>query len=198
MESRALKILSVVLLAWAVISTSVAAYYIVSYNSLSQKYNAAVTTIEKYSGVIAALNESIQDMRDALNGVNQSYTQLLRNYSSLVQNLSRALNSGYVSMIIDFGNGSKLYRKLYIVYGENNTVFDLLMAIGIAIDYTEYPELNDVFINCIGGVCGQTLSENSGMYWMLYINGALSNYGAKQSIVYDGDVIEWRYEKISW
>jgi len=198
LESRLLKILSIGLLLWAVISTSIAAYYIVSYSDINKKYQVARETIEEYRDVIKTLNESIKNIREALTGVNRSYSQLLSNYSLLLENLTRELNSGYVSLIIDFGNGNRIYRKVYVVYGENNTVFDVLVAVGLSIDYTEYPEFNDVFINCIEGVCGQQLTENSGSYWMLYINGVLSNYGAKQSIVYDGDVIEWRYETISW
>jgi len=47
-----------------------------------------------------------------------------------------------------------------------------------------------MFINSING------KENAdGNYWFMYVNGTSSQTGASQTIIKDGDVIEWRYQK---
>jgi len=34
-----------------------------------------------------------------------------------------------------------------------------------------------------------------GFYWILYVNGKKSDFGASQMRLKEGDVVEWRYEK---
>lgn len=192
------KVLTLLFLIWAVASTSMLAYYFTSYNEYKRAYEISQEQLKNYKSIISNLQENINQIRESLSELNLTYSELLMNYSQLIENFSKIIDSGYVSLVIDFGNGTKLYFKVYVVYGVNNTVFSVLKTIGINISYTEYPEFNDVFINCIGGLCSQQLTENSGMYWTLYVNTVLSNYGANQTKVYDGDLIEWRYEELSW
>ncbi len=130
--------------------------------------------------------------------VNESYNEILENYSVLLKNISKSLGGGYVSLVVDFGNGTRKYFKFYIVYGENNTVFDLLLATGLELDYTYYEEFDDIFVNCIAGICGTTISNSSGRYWLLYLNTELSFYGAKKTLVYNADFVEWKYELVTW
>lgn len=198
MEAKILKILSVLFLIWAVASTSLFAYYYNSYQDIRKAYETSQYQLNNYKSLIDTLQESINQIRDSLSELNLTYSELLMNYSLLIRNFSKIINSGYVSIIIDFGNGTRFYKKVYVVYGVNNTVFFVLKTLEMNFSYTEYPELNDVFINCIGGVCSQQLTDNSGMYWMLYVNTMLSSFGANQTKVYDGDVIEWKYENLSW
>lgn len=51
-----------------------------------------------------------------------------------------------------------------------------------------YPTLGS-FLESINGV-----RNASGMYWMLYINGARTSVGMSQAVVVPGDRVEWRYE----
>lgn len=198
MDSRILKILLVGFMLWAVVSTSVLAYYYSIYSDLSKQYSQLENRVKEYQGAINEMQNVIEELRNSLRTINSSYQELYHNYSAILEEFSLKLRGGYVNMVIDFGNGTRLFYKFFVVIGENNTVFDLLLATGLSLDYDEYPEFNDIFINCIGGVCGEKTSERSGMYWLLYINTQLSSYGAKQSKVYDGDLVEWRYEEISW
>ena len=47
-----------------------------------------------------------------------------------------------------------------------------------------------VFVESINGK-----KNANGKYWILYVNGTQSPKGVSQSFVFDGDKIEWRYEK---
>ncbi len=198
MDNKILKILMVSFMIWAIASTSALAYYYSLYNDLNSEYAQLKNRVAEYQGVISDMEAVISDLRSSLRNMNSTYQELFKNYSEMLQEFSRLLEGGYVNMVIDFGNGTRLFYKFYVVIGENNTVFHLLLATGLSLDYDEYPEFNDVFINCIGGVCGQMTGDNSGMYWMLYINTQLSSAGARQSKVFGGDLVEWRYEEISW
>ena len=198
MDNKILKVLLVGFMVWAVASTSALAYYYSLYIDLNKEYIQLESKVVEYQGVVDDMQQVIADLRSSLRTMNSTYQELFKNYSEILKEFSRLLEGGYVSMVIDFGNGTRLFYKFYVVVGENNSVFHLLLATGLSLEYNEYPELNDVFINCIGGVCGQQTSDNSGLYWMLYINTQLSSSGARQSKVYGGDLVEWRYEEISW
>lgn len=52
-----------------------------------------------------------------------------------------------------------------------------------------FPGLGE-FIESINGV-----PNDNGFYWTLFINGALSEYGASSLSVAPGDLLEWRYQK---
>jgi len=198
MDNKIIKILLVGFMIWAIASTSALAYYYSLYIDLNREYTDLENKLSEYQGVVNDMEAVIADLRGSLNNMNSTYQELLQNYSEMLKKFSRLLEGGYVNIVIDFGNGTRLFYKFFVVVGENNTVFDLLLATGLPLDYSEYPEFNDVFVNCIGGLCGQQTSDNSGIYWMLYINTELSSSGAKQSKVFGGDLVEWRYEEISW
>lgn len=74
---------------------------------------------------------------------------------------------------------------------EGSSVFDAMSAASSSLSFKArlYPDLG-YFIEEIGGV------RNGDKYWTLYVNGAYSQTGASQTVVRDGDRIEWRYEKL--
>ncbi len=196
--SNVYRVLSAVLFIWALFASIGVGYFYmlavdleVDNQRLRQELASAEETVSKARNLIKVINSSLSNL-------NQSYQSLLANYTEALDRLRLDLNSGYVSLVVDFGNGTSKYFKFLVVYGENDTVFDLLLASGLDIDYTEYPEFNDVFINCIGGVCGEVTGESSGLFWLLYVNGEASQRGAKQTTVVEGDVIEWRYREVTW
>jgi hypothetical protein len=44
--------------------------------------------------------------------------------------------------------------------------------------------------------------DKPGHYWMLYINGTLSNYGASEALVFEDDStttaqVDWKYENVT-
>ncbi len=198
MDGKVFKAVIAVFFIWSILASVAAGYF---YNLAVQLEEENARISEELSAAqdsLSQLQEAVNSLRESIGSLNSTYQELLQNYSEVIDRLARDLNSGYVSLIIDFGNGTVKYYKLLVVYGENDTVFDLLMATGLEIDYTEYPEFNDVFINCIAGVCGMQTSENSGMYWLFYVNAEMSQRGAKQTTVTEGDVVEWVYKEVSW
>lgn len=198
MDNKFIKVLLVSFMIWSVASTSALAYYYSLYIDIDRKYVELENTVNEYQSTIDDLQNAVSNLRGTLSNINSSYQELFQNYSEALNKLSALLRGGYVNIVIDFGNGTRLFYKFLVVIDENNTVFDLLVATGLSLDYTEYPEFNDVFINCIGGVCGQQTGDRSGLYWLLYINTEPSAYGAMQSKVYGGDLVEWRYEEVTW
>jgi len=71
---------------------------------------------------------------------------------------------------------------------DGQTAFDLLRT-KASVAYKEYEF--GVFIESINGLAG-----DAGHYWALYINGEYAQAGADQTVLNQGDRIEFRYEEI--
>ncbi|MFH2022583.1 MAG: DUF4430 domain-containing protein [Patescibacteria group bacterium] len=71
---------------------------------------------------------------------------------------------------------------------EGQTAFDLLKT-KASVAYKEYEF--GVFIESINGLAG-----DAGHYWALYVNGEYAQAGADQTVLNQGDRIEFRYEEI--
>ena len=73
------------------------------------------------------------------------------------------------------------------------TVLDTMNELASSGDFKftskEFPGMG-TFVESINGKAGA-----DGFYWILYVQGTLSQTGASQTIVNPGDHIEWRYEK---
>jgi hypothetical protein len=85
-------------------------------------------------------------------------------------------------------------EQSYIVaVSPDKTVMDAMRRLESSGDITltgkEYPSMG-FFVESINGK-----RNSADRYWILYINGKLSDSGASQTIVHPGDSIEWRYEK---
>ncbi len=84
---------------------------------------------------------------------------------------------------------------------EENKVGDIRLEVNDAVNAfellkknaeVEYKEYDfGVFVEGINGVKG-----NDEYFWSLYVNGEQSKVGATEVLLKDGDVVEWRYEKI--
>ena len=60
---------------------------------------------------------------------------------------------------------------------------------GLAFDGKEFPGLG-FFVESING-----RRNADGYYWILYVNGTSSQTGASQTLLKNGDRIEWKYER---
>lgn len=83
----------------------------------------------------------------------------------------------------------------YAVYAPpGSTVLDVMQIAASTTSFRfsakHYPSLG-MFINSIGGI-----SNARGVYWTLYINGALSQLGASSVTVNPGDTVKWLYETL--
>ena len=59
----------------------------------------------------------------------------------------------------------------------------------VDLTYSQY----GAFVNCINDIC-----SSNDYYWMFYVNGNLSEKGAGSYPVQDKDIVEFRYEKLSF
>ncbi len=198
------KILTVLFLIWALLTTVSTAYYynesqllLSKYNSIRSKLASLKTSLEKIREYALNLNTSYSNLLSSYAKLNQTYANLTRLYNSLIEKLNSYLNRSVAILIIDYGNGTIQHFKAYFIEGYNDSVLNITIAF-VNVNYTYYKEYNDVFVNAINGVYNKRINATSGYYWMLYVNLKLSSHGALQTKVHDGDVIIWRYMFVKW
>jgi hypothetical protein len=77
----------------------------------------------------------------------------------------------------------------------NNTVFSLLIECSkendFSVDYTEWQGYDAVFVNAING----THNGENEMWWQYYVNGEYGDLGSDRKEIFDGDLVEWRFEE---
>lgn len=77
----------------------------------------------------------------------------------------------------------------------NNTVYKLLSecshVYGFSVGYTYWPVYDSIFINSING----TENGENGMWWQYYVNDVYGERGCDQKEIFDGDIVEWRFEE---
>ncbi len=77
----------------------------------------------------------------------------------------------------------------------NNTVYKLLVeckeSYNFSVGYTYWPGYDSVFINSING----TENGEYGKWWQYYVNDIYGEIGCDKKEIFDGDVIEWRFEE---
>lgn len=189
-SSSLYKVLILLLLGWSVVSTSSLAYYFNQYLDVVRSREALVNKLGEFEATLGALEEQIANLSSRVSIYNETYV-------SLLAKLRMILQRSVAILVIDYGNGTIERHSVYFIEGVNNTVFNLTVAVA-RVNYTYYPSLDDYFINGINGVENLVVNASSGYYWMLYVNFKLSDKGAYQTNVYDGDIIIWNYTLVSW
>ena len=184
------RVIILVLLAWSIISTIYLAYYYNEYIDAVRSQESLVNRLEEFEATLGVLKSQIANLSNVVSAYNETYIDMLTRMRMLLQR-------SVAILVIDYGNGTIEQHKVYFVEGVNNTVFNLTLAVA-ELNYTYYPSLDDYFINGINGVENVMVNSTGGYYWMLYINFEVSDKGAYQSRVYDGDIIIWNYTFVSW
>jgi hypothetical protein len=77
----------------------------------------------------------------------------------------------------------------------NNTVYKLLNECSSVYNFsfasTYWEGYESVFVNSING----TQNGESGRWWQYYVNDAYGEVGCDRKEIFDGDIIEWRFEE---
>ena len=77
----------------------------------------------------------------------------------------------------------------------NNTVYKILIECSNEYDfqvrYTHWKGYDAVFINSING----TTNGDNDMWWQYYVNGVYGEIGCDKKEIFDGDLVEWRFEE---
>lgn len=96
-----------------------------------------------------------------------------------------------VTLRIDYGDQMDEYH----IETLNNTVYTLLMECAkvnnFSVGYAFWPGYDAVFINSING----TQNGNDEMWWQYYVNDVYGEIGCDKKELFDGDVVEWRFEE---
>jgi len=76
----------------------------------------------------------------------------------------------------------------------NNTVYKLLLECkdryNFSVRSTYWPGYDSILINSIKG----TENGENGMWWQYYVNDVYGEIGCDKKEIFDGDVVEWRFE----
>ncbi len=76
----------------------------------------------------------------------------------------------------------------------NNTVYKLLLECSnrynFSVSHTYWPGYDSVFINSING----TENGENSMWWQYYVNDIYGEIGCDKKEIFDGDLVEWRFE----
>ena len=79
----------------------------------------------------------------------------------------------------------------------NNTVYTLLLECAseynFTIGSTFWQGYNAVFINSINGAINN--ADGNNLWWQYYVNGGYGEVGCDKKEIFDGDFVEWKYEK---
>lgn len=96
-----------------------------------------------------------------------------------------------VSLKIDGGDWTIEYLDAQTL---NNTVYKILIecskVYGFPVDYTYWQNYDSILINSING----TENGRDGMWWQYYVNDAYGEIGCDKKEIFDGDMVEWRFE----
>ncbi|UCF08490.1 MAG: DUF4430 domain-containing protein [Thermoplasmata archaeon] len=96
-----------------------------------------------------------------------------------------------VTLRIDYGEKMDEYHMLTL----NNTVYSLLLegaaSCNFSVGYTFWPGYDAVFINAING----TQNGEGGLWWQYYVNDDYGEVGCDKKEIFEGDVVEWRFEE---
>ena len=112
------------------------------------------------------------------------------------ENLKQSLKTKqiYVSLLIDFNNGTKIW---YNKTTSPMTLFEYTYQVTNGkMEWKEYP-----YGKFITSILGVRQNENAGYYWMWYYYGFgkwnAGPVGADQYYLINGTIVKWSYEKIS-
>jgi hypothetical protein len=78
---------------------------------------------------------------------------------------------------------------------KNNTVFKLLLECkekhNFSVKYIQWQGFDAVFVNSING----TQNGERDMWWQYYVNYEYGDIASDKKEIFDGDLVEWRFEE---
>jgi hypothetical protein len=96
-----------------------------------------------------------------------------------------------ITLRIDYGENTDEYNMLTL----NNTVYSLLIECAknqnFSVGYTLWPGYDAVFINAING----SQNGEGDLWWQYYVNDVYGEIGCDKKELFDGDLVEWRFQE---
>lgn len=96
-----------------------------------------------------------------------------------------------VTLRIDYGDYTDEYRTLTL----NNTVYSLLLEgaeyYNFSVGYTLWPGYDAVFINAING----SQNGEGDLWWQYYVNDVYGEIGCDKKEIFEGNIVEWRFQE---
>ena len=204
----------VVLVALLIVSGTSAAYYYGQYqqtSSQNQRYVGELNTaLARYRSLSGSFNSSLQDYNETLTllanavaNLNTSIpayheasvalSSLWRSYQSLATLSSRKAFVYEVDMLIDFGNGTRLwYNNTSVQPGWNGYVATLVLLDG-NVQAVWYPQYGEHFVTGLDGI-----PDTDTNYWFLLTYNRTASWqaaqvGADELQMLNGTVFAWTY-----
>lgn len=144
------------------------------YNSLSGLYNASLADDNRTLFLLATAVANLNTSTPAYQNASSELASLWSSYQRLAS-ARGGLLSYEVHMLVDYGNGTKVwYNDTEIQPGWNGYVVTLVLLNG-SVDAAWYPQYGEHFVTGIGGV-GSSRSES----WFLFAYGQRSGWTASQ------------------
>jgi hypothetical protein len=77
----------------------------------------------------------------------------------------------------------------------NNTVFKILIecsqVYNFSVDYKHWEGYDSIFVNSING----TSNGQDNKWWQYYVNGEYGEIGCDKKEIFEGDLVEWKFEE---
>lgn len=203
-----------VLIALLIIGSTVAAFYygqyqqevlqnqshvselnsaLASYRSLVGSYNSSLADYNRTLSLLALAVANLNTSTPAYRGASVALSSLWGSYQSLANIGGRKGIVYEVSVLVDYGNGTRhWYNDTRVQPGWNGYVVTLVLLNG-DVAGTWYPQYGEHFVTGVGG-----LSNSQTDFWFLLTYNKTASWqvaqvGADEIPIFNGTVFAWTY-----
>ena len=200
-----------VLVAALLVTSSLAVFYYYRYQdqgSASQEYaDELATALQRYNTLSASFSLSLQDYKETLSlladavanfntstpayqNASAALSSLWSSYQALAGASGTGVMAYQVSMLVDYGNGTRRwYNDSAVEPGWNAYVVTLVLLDG-SVQAAWYPQYGEHFVTGLNGVAGT--GSNSWFVWVHDSGGwTASQTGADYIRVHNGTIFAW-------
>jgi hypothetical protein len=164
-----------------------------SYRSLSNSYNASLSDENRTLSLLTAAVASLNTSTPAYGNASAALASLWSSYQSLASNSGRRDLTYEVHVLLDYGNGTRIwYNESRVEPGWNAYLVTLVLLNG-DIQAVWYPQYGEHLFTAVNGITNtQTKS------WFLLTYDRVSSWqvaqvGADEVPVFNGTVFAWTY-----
>ena len=198
MEKRHFAYFALGILVWAILGTTVGAYYFVQYNTYRNEYNSLVNQLATYNNLVNGLTEQLAGYNDIVDGlVNQvaDYNDLADQLGTKMEDISGVLEgtSLKVNILLGYGNGTRIWHNSTVL-PLGATAFTAIFSIADEINYTDYGGELGILVASINRVTSN--STHGWFYWYCDLESSewiLPSYSCGKYILHRGETIAFTY-----
>ena len=198
MEKGHFTYLALGILVWAILGSTVAAYYFVQYNTYRGEYNNLISQLAIYNNLVNELAGQLAGYNNIVDGlVNQvaAYNDLADQLSTNMENISSVLEgtSLKVNILLGYGNGTKIWHNSTVL-PLGATAFTAIFSITDEMNYTDYGGELGILVTSINRVANNF--THGWFYWYWNPENSewvLLSYSCEKYILHRGETIALTY-----